>query len=151
MTHRDNTNWPIVSAKTYNKIVSDYNYLDTSYDALSALQQKLLETNKTLVRSNAEYAKTFAEQEELIAGLKKKVVELEKAPSFQEDYTNLLEKVKGANGKLYEATETLAELFRQWKWRLENGKAGPKALATNRDNIQKKLTILREQIPTSVI
>ncbi len=147
------TKWPLVSAAKHNAMVDDYNILQSTNKSQSS---QLLEIGQTLTKERAALGKStdrIAEQAREVITLKERIQELKGAPqpkTFQTEFQDLQVKVDATNTSLILVNKVFGKLKDLWNWRLENGKAGPKALSTNRIEINEALSILDQKLPTKV-
>lgn len=150
MTFRTHaTSW-LVTRYTHNQLVDAYNDLESQLSSAKKVADVTSRELGTAKNSLVEARQAAALDAGTITQLRTKIKELEAAPSFQNDLKLLQEKVSATNISLGLVGKTFDKLRDLWNWRLSNGKAGPKALSENRDQINSTIDAVYQQLPTKV-
>lgn len=153
MMYKEYTKWPIVTGKTYNSLVGDLNHLKTAKDAADKTHDVTVRELKTAIADRDTHKEISRVRAQEIETLQAKIKELEgrETPkTFQSEYEALLDKVNVVNTALTATNKALDKLRDLWNWRLGNNKAGPKALAENKDQISAAVDEMYREFPVKV-
>lgn len=148
--------WPFVLKSSYNELVDERNSIKAELDTTALARRKIQETAdthyRTVVQQNNEIERMKAE----IEGLKSQVKELENRPqpempkTYESEFKFLTEKVREYNKATFSAGQLFIALSNLWQNRINNSKAGPKAMAENKEEITKLFSDVREAWPKQI-